>query len=86
MEGRMYCLLELLTVVGCVLVLTTILFVATGAAIVFIEGMRSALAALSPVTSFLTAISKDWKVTVSDSLASLSSRGDKFRVRNRRET
>jgi hypothetical protein len=45
----MYCLLELLTVVGCVLVLATILFVVTAAVIIFIEGMRSALASLSRI-------------------------------------
>ena len=45
----MYCPFELLTVVGCVLVLATILFVVTAAAIVVIEGMRSALAALSRI-------------------------------------
>jgi hypothetical protein len=43
----MYCLLEWLTVVGCVLVLATILFVVTAAVIVVIDGVRSALAALS---------------------------------------
>ena len=47
----MYCLLELLTAVGCVLALATILFVVTAAAIVVIEGMRSALAALSRVSA-----------------------------------
>ena len=89
-EGRMYCLFELLTVAGCVLVLATILFVVTAPVIVFIEGMRSILrrsaGSVPPVTSFLTEISKGWKVTVSDSLASLNSTGGKVRVRNRRET
>ena len=76
--------------VGCVLVLATILFVVTAPVIVFIEGMRSVLQSSSgsvpPATSFSTEISKDWKVTASEWLVSLKSTGGKVRARNRRET
>ena len=66
----MYCLLELLTLVGVVVVLAMILFAISAVFILVDEGMRS-VAGLSakvfrPLVAFSTARQKSWKASVSD--------------------
>ncbi len=78
----MYCLLELLTVVGVVVALATILFVVSAAAIVIDEGMRWVIErparAIRHALSFSTAIPKSWKATISGQLGSLHPKADKL--------
>jgi hypothetical protein len=66
----MYCLLELLTLVGVVVALALILF-AVGAAFILVdEGMRSVLGLstrfLRQIVAFSTTSQKGWKAPVSD--------------------
>jgi hypothetical protein len=66
----MYCFLELLTVVGLMVFLATILFAVATAIILVDEGMRSLVglfAKLSrPIVAFSTASEKNWKAPISD--------------------
>ncbi len=78
----MYCLLELLTVVGLVVVVATILFVASATVIVIDEGMRwvfgRSAKSVRHVPSFSPAIPKGWKVTFSGQLVSLDPKAGKL--------
>jgi hypothetical protein len=66
----MYCLLALLTVVGVVVVLAMVLFVASAAVIVIDEGMRFALGLsakyLRQILTFSTAKQKGWLLVITD--------------------
>ena len=66
----MYCLLELLTLVGVVVVLAMILFAISAAFILVDAGMRSVLGLSAkffrPIVAFSTTRQKSWKVSVSN--------------------
>jgi len=66
----MYCLLELLTLVGVAVALATILFAVSAAFILVDEGMRSVLGLSArffrPIVDISTTRQKSWKVSVSD--------------------
>jgi hypothetical protein len=78
----MYCLSELLTVVGAVVVLAMILFVVGAAVIVVDEGIRSALGLLAKwvrqVAGSSIVVPKGWNVAISVQLGSLNSKGGKL--------
>jgi hypothetical protein len=70
----MYCLLELLTVVGLVVVIAVTLFAASATLIVIDEGLRWVFGqspkSIGHVPSFSPALPKGWKVTLSGQLVS----------------
>jgi len=74
----MYCLLELLTVIGVVVLLATILFVVSAAVVVVDEGMRFVYGLLPQhvrqVSRSSIAIPKPWKVTISNQIGLLDSK------------
>ncbi|SPE28887.1 exported hypothetical protein [Acidobacteriia bacterium SbA2] len=79
----MYFLLVLLTAVCVVVLVATILFVVGAAAILADEGMRIVIVlptkkSVRPFASFSMAISRVWKMTVSDQLGSLSTNASKL--------
>ncbi len=74
----MYCLLELLTVIGVVVLLATNLFVVSAAVVVVDEGMRFVHGLLAQhvrqVSSSSITIPKPWKVTISNQIGLLDSK------------
>ncbi|MGD0127003.1 MAG: hypothetical protein ABSF46_16720 [Terriglobia bacterium] len=79
----MYFVSELFSAVCVVVLVATILFLVSAAAILADEGMRSVIAlsakkSLRPIASFSMATSTGWKMSVSDQLGSLNTNASKL--------